>query len=185
MPDDMSAGTDEEQAAEAEAPTIPHDDIVQRLLEHQRQLREGADPAEAGEIAARSPAAVAVAQDVEPETGDDTIVVDLTEAESDIELAEAVEQVDPEITQAAALGGMASIDASAPPVSVWAEPVTEVMAAEAAALSDRVAEVEATLQRVARMIGDLRAQLQEMAIEADEHLAAIEDALAATPLTAS
>jgi hypothetical protein len=155
MSDEMGTGEDAE-GTEATPPLV-HDDIMQRLMDYQRRLREGLTPEQAAKSngtpilvnhpASHSPAATATrAETIE--------VVDLAAVEGPVEEPiEVIEGVDV----------VHATDGSEPPS---ADP--------AADLAARLARLEATLSSVAKSIGDLREQFQNMAIAADERLGVIE-----------
>lgn len=181
----------EQEEAQSE---IVHDDIVKRLLEYQRQLREG------------------MAADASPETAepgttktDTELVVDLTEAEAAVEARETAEEpiaeipepeAELEIAEPEPIAEIAEPEAEAPeptpeigeptaskPTASAPEPEPAGEPAEASPSADleaRVAELEASLGRVTQILGELRGSFQEMAIAADERLAEIEALLAST-----
>ena len=134
---------------EAEEPsTIHHDDIVKRLLEYQRQLREGATPSEAAQRATSGPLLIdysALEEQQAVVTGTEE-VVDLTAAE-----AEAEAEGGAEAEQATATGGD---------------------------LAERIAALERTLSDLVKDVHDLRAQSQSNALVVDDRLAAIQAKLA-------
>jgi hypothetical protein len=172
----------EQEEAQSE---IVHDDIVKRLLEYQRQLREGM-------------AADAAAETAEPGTTktDTELVVDLTEAEAAVEARETAEEPIAEIAEPEAELEIAEPEAEAPeptpeigeptasePTASAPEPEPAGEPAEASPSADleaRVAELEASLGRVTQILGELRGSFQEMAIAADERLAELEALLAST-----
>jgi hypothetical protein len=168
MPDEMNL---DEAAEETEAtPPLVHDDIMHRLLDYQRQLREGVTPEQAAEHAA-SPVLVDYSALDAPAVLEQTEtfeVIDLAAAEEPAEeLAEEPAQDDPEAWSVASI--------RSEPTSVQSMPT----AAEASGdLAVRLAKLETTLSNIATSIGDLREQFQNMAIAADERLAAIESMLA-------
>jgi hypothetical protein len=154
MSDEM--GTGEDANGPEATPPLVHDDIMQRLMDYQRRLREGLTPEQAARSngtpilvnpASQSPATTAArAETIE--------VVDLAAVEGPVEEPiEVIEGV--EVVHAA--------DGSEPPS---ADP--------AADLAARLARLEATLSSVAKSISDLREQFQNMAIAADERLGVIE-----------
>ncbi len=189
MPDEVSMSED---AEETEAiPPIVHDDIMQRLLDYQRQLREGLTPEEAAESVS-APVLVDRAAPAWPaltatptETAE---VVDLAAVEEPVEIIEVVAIVETTDAEPSETGAeMEPAPADAVP-QIWAassitsEPT--MMPARSSSPTDRwgdlaarLAELDDTLTSVARSIGDLRAQLQNMAIAADDRLSAIESAL--------
>lgn len=155
MPDEMSMSED---AEEIEAiPPIVHDDIMQRLLDYQRQLREGLTPEQAAEPAA-SP-----------------ILVDYAALESPAHIATQTDTV--EVIDLAAIEAAIeeSIDADTEPAPADAVPQIWATSSNASGdLAARLAKLEDTLSGVAESVSDLRAQFQNMAIAADDRLAAIE-----------
>ena len=177
MPDEPI--TDDEQ--EARASDIVHDDIMQRLLEYQRQLREGMSPGEAAEVhTAERPMIDYAAAEALTATKTGTIqVVDITEAEAELDVsAPAPALAEPEAEEVRTIEAEAEAETIAE-----AEPVVEPVAVAATQpvpstdLIGRVAELEDTLARVSTLVGELRERFQDMAIASDERLAAIEDTL--------
>ena len=160
--------SDDRSEAQDEQPEIVHDDIVQRLLDYQRQLREGATPDEAAEQAQDDrPMIDYQAAETLASTQTDTIeVVDVAavEAESDAELEVPVGDTAVEVVQIPE-----------------AEPESAVPTPSASPddPSARVAELETEMARLGEMVGALRDTFQDMAITADERLAAIEATIAA------
>lgn len=186
-----------------QARPIAHDDIMRRLLEYQRQLREGVPPAEAARAVAESDPAArgtgSVGQDMTGTT--EEVVVDLTQAEAELERRPDAEPIDVETqepagasdarAEEATAGGegadRATIAAAAPPGagaaqatrpteaasggSVWATPVPDP------GLAERVARLERTLEEIAGQVSDLRQRFQDMAVAADERLADLERVL--------
>lgn len=139
MSEEIVAGQEhEEQGAE-----IVHEDIMQRLLDYQRHLREGDSPSEA--------AGAMTATKTETD-----VIVDLTQAEAELEAADLV-----------------VIEEAAEPSS----PVESATAPPAADLAARVSELESAVARVSAMIVDLRNRFQDMAVDSDERLAAVSEAL--------
>ena len=191
MSDEVRMSEDEE-ATEA-TPSIVHDDIMQRLLDYQRQLREGLTPDEAAESVS-APALYRPAPPWPATTARPTETagfVNLAAVEEPVEIMEVVaieEAGDAEPSET-----VTEMEAAAPAVDTvrqiptahrlsTAEPT--MMPARSASSADargdltaRLAELEDTLTSVAKSIGDLREQLQSMAITADDRLSAIESAL--------
>jgi hypothetical protein len=170
MPDEMNMSED---AEETEAvPPIVHDDIMQRLLDYQRQLREGLTPEQAAQPAA-SPILVDYSALESP-----TPVAPQIEADEVIDLA-AIEAAIEEPTDAEAKPA----PADAVP-QIWATssmvpeptptPTTPAATDTSGDLAARLAKLEDTLSGVAESVSDLRAQFQDMAIAADDRLGAIE-----------
>jgi hypothetical protein len=150
MSEEIVAGEDhEEQGAE-----MVHEDVMQRLLAYQRQLRDGATPGEA--------AGAMTATKTETD-----VVVDLTQAEAELEAPDLVV-----IEEAAEPGGPVE-GAAIAPVGASTD------------LAARVAELESTLARVSAMIADVRDRFQDMAVESDERLAAVSEALSKAGRTES
>lgn len=191
MPDEMSMSED---AEEIEAiPPIVHDDIMQRLLDYQRQLREGLTPEQAAQPA-MAPALVdhaALESSAPMATQTETVeVIDLAAVEAAIEEpvevikvvevvdtaeAEPSERIETE-TERAMADAISRVWATA---SIVSEPIPMPTSAAAAAdastdLAARLAKLEDTLSSVAKSVSDLRAQFQNMAIAADDRLAAID-----------
>ena len=183
-----------------QARPIAHDDIMRRLLEYQRQLREGVPPAEAARAVAESDPAArgmgSVGQGITPTT--EEVVVDLTQAEAELERRSEAVPIDveepargSEVRMEEPTPGVAERERAATPVgtppeadpsqprptetasgsSVWAIPVRDQ------GLGDRVARLERTLDEIARQVSDLRQRFQDMAIAADERLAELERVL--------
>jgi hypothetical protein len=165
MPDEMNL---DEAAEETEAtPPLVHDDIMHRLLDYQRQLREGQTPEQAAEHAASPVLVDYSALDAPPvlEQAETVEVIDLAAVEEPAEeRAEEPAEAFPEEW---------SISSSTPPM----EPTPDAAVASGD-LALRLAKLEDTLANIATSIGDLREQFQNMAIAADERLAAIESMLA-------
>ncbi len=181
MSDEMGMSEDAEKTKAN--PPIVHDDIMQRLLDYQRRLREGLSPEQAAQsngtpvvvdhAPSESPAPIA--------TQADTVeVVDLAAVEGAIE--EPIEVIGGvEVVHAADESERASADAVP---QVWADsstgpeptsvPTTADAADLAADLAARLSRLEDTLSSVAKSIGDLREQFQNMAIAADDRLGVIE-----------
>jgi len=158
----MPEETTTETPPETEAPAIAHDDIMQRLLKYQRHLRGGesppppADRAEAEDAEQERPLIDYAAAEALSATARETPqVVDLTEAEAGLEAAAVPEAPAPAVPE---------------PEHIPAEPAL-------ADQSARIAELEATLMRITRMVGELRERFQDMAISADERLSGLEEAL--------
>ena len=159
MPDDVIT-PDEEQD---ELTPVAHDDIMKRLLDYQRLLRQEGPPetqawpsrtmVDHSAMEAQAASATATAADE---------IVDLTEVEesdADVEILEFAELAEGDTTLEAAKD-------------------EEEPAAEEADLTERVEQLEASLDRIAGMLAAVRSDLQDLAIRADERIAEIEDALA-------
>ncbi|HEU4355716.1 MAG TPA: hypothetical protein VFT27_09025 [Actinomycetota bacterium] len=169
-----------------------HQTIMSRILEYQRQLREGDPPPPPVETLPDRPLVeFAAAEALSAETAD---LVDLTEAEAAMaaeaaiaaEAAAAAPEVDVEAPAAQEAdvpddeGKVAPVvrliepKASAHPASgVWAipDPPERDERNEAA---ERLAELENTLRDVSKTIGELRQRFQDMAVASDERLAELE-----------
>ncbi len=80
-------GTTSASGPGTQAPPVAHDDIMRRLLEYQRRLREGMSPSEAAAAVAEgipdAPAGGTESQGVA--ATEETTVVDLTKAEAELE----------------------------------------------------------------------------------------------------
>ena len=158
MPDDVITPDDEQD----ELTPVAHDDIMKRLLDYQRLLREESPPethagpsrtmVDYSAMEAQALTATATAEEI----------VDLTEVEES--------EVDIEIVEVADLPEIATVE----------PPQTELSTSTAEGdLTERVEQLEASLDRIARMLAAVRSDFQDLAIRADERIAEIEDALAA------
>ncbi len=147
----------EDEGRGSEAPAVAHEDIMQRLLRYQRQLRgeEQEDAAASSPEPSQAPAGPTAEAPASPEAPP----------------AEAPRTGEPEPW----------VEAPTPPVqaetTAWVERSPTPAAAPSAELARRVEELEATLAHVARLVTDLRERFQDMAIAADERLGDIERAL--------
>lgn len=150
MPDEMNLDGDTEET-EATPPLV-HDDIMHRLLDYQRQLREGVTPEQAAEHVS-SP-----------------VLVDY----SALDAPPATERTDP-----VHVIDLDAVDEIVEPPSITSEPMPVPAAASDASgdLALRLAKLEDSLTNIATSIGELREQFTNMAIAADERLAAIESML--------
>ncbi|GIV00579.1 MAG: hypothetical protein KatS3mg014_2194 [Actinomycetota bacterium] len=178
---------------------IAHDDIMRRLLEYQRQLREGVPPSEAARAVAESdPSALRAGPAAETATASAAEpVVDLTRAEAELEaegattepeVPEAAARVETEAPAAAEAESVSAAEPSAGPAAppsptvepgppaepsaVWAVPTADP------GLTARVERLERTLDEIATQVSDLRQRFQDLAIAADERLAELERTLA-------
>jgi hypothetical protein len=158
MPDDVITPDDEQD----ELTPVAHDDIMKRLLDYQRLLREESPPethagpsrtmVDYSAMEAQALTATATAEEI----------VDLTEVEES--------EADIEIVEVADLPEIATVE----------PPQTELSTSTAEGdLTERVEQLEASLDRIARMLAAVRSDFQDLAIRADERIAEIEDALAA------
>lgn len=180
MSDDGTTGSVEQGGGAGQ-----HQDIVHRILEYQRQLREGdPPPPPVATIPDRPPTDFAAAEAFSTEATD---LVDLTGAEAVLEAdtrasaARADDEpsrqdggaVDEQIAEVVRLVEDRPAGASFES-GVWAVPTRPAQEdrADRAAL---MAEVERALQRVAETITDLRQRFQDMAVASDERLAELEE----------
>jgi hypothetical protein len=157
----MPEETTTETPPETEGPAIEHDDLMQRLLRYQRQLRGDKLLPPTAEVAEQErPLIDYAAAEAPSATEAETLMVDLTDAEAELEAATVAETPTQE------------------PVPATPEP--EHISAELALAdqSARIAELEATLTRITQMVSDLRKRFQDLAISADERLSGLEEALA-------
>lgn len=157
----MPEETTTETPPETEGPATEHDDLMQRLLRYQRQLRGDKLLPPPAEVAEQERPLIDHAAAEAPSTteAEKPLMVDLTDAEAELEAATVPEL--PTREQAPAVPE---------PEHISAEP----------ALADQsvhIAELEATLTRITRMVGELRERFQDMAISLDERLSGLEEAL--------
>jgi hypothetical protein len=170
MSDEQLGGQD--QDAE-EGSTIRHDDIVKRLLEYQRQLREGATPTEAAQRATSGPplidySALEEQQAVATETVE---VMDLAAAEAEAEArAEAEREATPHAWAEDRLIEIPEAEETAGPA------VQETIETPTAGgdLAERVTALEKILKDLAKDLHDLRSQSQDYALVVDDRLAVIQ-----------
>jgi hypothetical protein len=204
LPDDAPEDHWPEDDASTEPPSVPHDDIMKRLLDYQRSLREGASPEEAAphaqsvstEDEASTPAnGVVDLSTTEPEIeieeprGADVGLV--TESEAPPEVEAPPEPVEPPelftpvepVDEAGVREPPAAIEPPRPfeppglPDAVEREPIRPGPPEGRAELEARVAALEERLGRLATKLSDLRQSFQDMAVAADERLAAMQDEL--------
>jgi hypothetical protein len=162
MPDEMNLSEDAEET-EATRPIV-HDDIMHRLLDYQRQLREGMTPEQAAQHAA-----VLVdhsALDASPPVEEQTDPVEV------LDLAAVEEQAEEPGDGARQVWSVSSIKSEPMPM-----PPVPAAADASGDLAVRLAKLEDTLSSIATSIAELREQFQNMAIAADERLAVIESML--------
>lgn len=133
-----------------ETPSTAHDDIMKRLLAYQERLRQDIGAQEA------------------PPRPSPWAVPEQTSASE----APSAPDVQPVTTATEDLVDVGSAEDTRPGAPVRLPP------APAHELDARVAELEATLERVDAMLGDLRRRFQDLAIAADERIAAIQDQIA-------
>jgi hypothetical protein len=164
MPDEMNP---DEDAEETEAnPPLVHDDIMHRLLDYQRQLREGQTPEQAAQHAV-SPVLVDYSVlDAPSPVAEQTDTVEVIDLDAVDEVAEQPAEDVPQVW-------------SAPSISSGPMPMPPMPPATDASgdLALRLAKLEDSLSNIATSIGELREQFTNMAIAADERLAAIESML--------
>jgi hypothetical protein len=176
--------TDEEPGSEASS--VPHDDIMKRLLDYQRTLREGASPEEAAEtVRSAVIAEPAVEPSIEPAEAEPEPIDEEEAGEQDApgepEPEEPSVGAQVEAPEAAAVVGV--IAAAEPAESKV--PVEEDVRAETSrptpaapgvgsGLESRVATLEGKLEDLGTRLAELRQSFQDMAIAADERLAAME-----------
>ncbi len=182
MPEEFAAGEEQEEHARE---TV-HDDVMQRLLEYQRHLREGVSPAQADAAAAevhpltgRAEAEALTATKTEP-----TQLVDITEAEAELEITETLPDAPPieetiETAEAVEAEEEPAQPAAEEPTVERDEPVTPSGTTAWTDLEARIGELEDKIARVSQTVGELRGRLQDMVVSSAEHFAAIEDALSA------
>jgi hypothetical protein len=164
MPDEINL---DEAAEETEAtPPLVHDDIMHRLLDYQRQLREGVTPEQAAERLS-SPVLVDHSAIDAPSALEQTDTVEVIDLAAVEEPAEEPADAVPEVWSGS----------SSPLEPTPIQPMTDATVASGD-LAVRLAKLEHTLSNIATSIGDLRQQFQDMAIAADERLAGIESMLA-------
>lgn len=160
----MSADATQDERQE-EAPLIVHDDIVQRLLEYQAQLREGITaeetPVEPSQPAASAQGFIDYSALEAATPGQFEEVVDLSVAEvrgeteaADTEASEVVQIPEHEATEIVTL-----------------VPSTEWVAGQD--LATRVSILEETIMRIASSLADLRIQAQDSALAIDDGLAGV------------
>jgi len=183
MSDETTMGAAGQNGDETE-----HEDIMHRILEYQRQLREGDPPPPPTSTMPERPLMdFAAAEALSAETAD---LVDLTAAEAALEAetgpAPVLSDEEPpsdrtegeEEPAVAPVVRLVEEPSSAAPAAggVWAVPPPPAQddKAETAA---RVAELEAALRRVSETITELRQRFQDMAVASDERLAELEEIL--------
>jgi len=194
-PDERSTYPGEEPAPED--PDAGHDDIMKRLVDYQRQLREGVEPTEAAAVAwhreprdpgpteqsgqsEQSEQSEQLPQPEEPSTSwREPDFVDVSTREPEIQAEAEVP------SEERGEGGsfdrppdrveiLTSEEAEASPARPWERPPAPGPEASRTDVSDRIAQLEGTLDRLSTLLGDLRENFQGMAVTADERLAAIE-----------
>lgn len=182
MPEDLTTeDPTTEEAKDEESPGIVHDDIMKRLLDYQRNLREGATPDEAAEPAVANH----VAHDTAESAADR--LIDLVAAEAEREVAQEAD-FESMVEPAAEVDEIAAVQIEEPIAPAETIPTEEIetMRNESstssrvakAELEERMANLERSFDGIATMLAALRQSFQDMAIAADERLAEIEDKLA-------
>src|SRR6185369_16893361 len=202
MPEDVTTDHPSETELEEEEVVLVHDDIVKRLLDYQRQLREYGDVDEPDLTAPA--AAVGTAVEVHE-------IVDLTAVETELETADEVGAEGESATPADGTpteGGAEVIDiwsdrsdgsdhaasAAAELAVVPDEPRLEIFGATSSSepapgtpdeasmtpadVDARIARMEDSLERLSDRFAELRSSFQDMAIAADERLAEIDRLIA-------
>lgn len=150
MREDRGEDRDEGQRSTAETPPMEHDDIMKRLLAYQERLRRDLG----GEEPAAGPSPWAVPERTPAEAPPGREPQPVAIATDDlVDVGSAEEAQPPEA-----------------PVLLPPAPPRDLEA--------RVADLEATLERVEEVLGDLRQRFQDLAIAADERIAAIRDQVA-------
>lgn len=200
-PDEEPTYPDEPQAPED--PEAGHDDIMKRLVDYQRQLRQGVEPTEAAAVAwHREPREPGQAEQPEqpeqlaqPEQPEGLEQPEQTEEPStlwgepdvvDVSSPEPEVQAIAEVQSEERDGGesfdrpsdrveiLTSEQAEAGPARPWERAPASAPETSRTEVSDRIAQLEGTLDRLSQLLGDLRENFQGMAVTADERLAAIE-----------
>ncbi len=183
MPEDLTTeDPTTEEAKDEESPGIVHDDIMKRLLDYQRNLREGASPDEAAEPAVANH----VAHDTAESAADRLIDLVAAEAERDVaQEAELESMVEPEAMEVDEIAAVQFEEAIAPAETIPPEEIEKTGGESStssrvakAELEERMANLERSFDGIATMLAALRQSFQDMAISADERLAEIEDKLA-------
>jgi hypothetical protein len=174
VPDDE---TDEQWSGEAtdpDDPSVAHDDIMKRLLDYQRSLRGDEELAEFPEVGGTSE--VASEPEVAPPTHEEPVVpvVDLSATDS-----ETVAPTEAEWESAPRAEPEPSLDlpsVSEPTVATEPAPMAlDPLAGSRADLEARVQRLEERLARLGAKVVALRTSFQDMAIAADERLAAMKE----------
>lgn len=187
-PDEEPMYPDEQQVPED--PEAGHDDIMKRLVDYQKQLREGVEPTEAAAVAwhrePRDPGPTEQpeqpAQPVEPEepvsSWREPDFVDVSSSEPEVQAEAEVpsERREESFDQPSSdrVEILTSEEAEATPTRPWEHPPASDPETSKTGVPDRLAQLEGTLDRLSTLLGDLRENFQGMAVTADERLAAIE-----------
>jgi hypothetical protein len=184
---DEESNPDEQQATED--PEAGHDDIMKRLVDYQRQLRQGVEPTEAAAVAwhreprdpvrSERPNMPAEQPEQARMPAEEPDVVDVSSpqpevvAESEVEPAKR-DEIQTEHQPPDRVEILTENEAEASLVRRWQSPPAEGRETTRTEVSARIAELEGTLDRLSKLLGDLRENFQGMAVTADERLAAIE-----------
>ena len=185
-PDEEPMYPDEQQVPED--PEAGHDDIMKRLVDYQKQLREGVEPTEAAAVAwHREPRDSGQTEQPEPPTQPEETSTSLEEPD-----VVDVSSPEPEVQAEAEVGSeerdevksfdqpsdrveiLTSEEAEATPARPWEHPPASDPETSKTGVTDRLAQLEGTLDRLSTLLGDLRENFQGMAVTADERIAAIE-----------
>lgn len=176
--------SDEDPPAEAaEAAETAHDDIMKRLLDYQRSLREGASPEEAAEAMKRGitdPALLEASSTAESLA--DLLSTELVADEAPAVQSEPEAEPEPELEPSpeSLLEPESEEAVSEPtPETIAGPSVTagelEAVRGSRSELEARVGKLEGQLEGLGERIAELRTSFQEMAIAADERLANMAD----------
>ena len=190
-PDEEPMYPDEEQVPED--PDAGHDDIMKRLVDYQKQLREGVEPTEAAAVAwhreprgsaqTEPPEQPAQLEDPAPAEEPSTSwrepdFVDVSSPEPEVQAEAEVPSERPEESfdqpSSERVEILTSDEAEATPARPWEHPPASDPETSKTGVTDRLAQLEGTLDRLSTLLGDLRENFQGMAVTADERLAAIE-----------
>ena len=187
-PDEEPMYPDEQQVPED--PEAGHDDIMKRLVDYQKQLREGVEPTEAAAVAwhrePRDPGPTEQPdQPAQPEEPEEPVsswrepdFVDVSSPEPGVQAEAEVptEQRDESFDQPSSerVEILTSEEAEATPARPWEHPPASDPETSKTVVTDRLAQLEGTLDRLSTLLEDLRENFQGMAVTADERLAAIE-----------
>ncbi len=191
-PDEEPMYPDEQQVPED--PEAGHDDIMKRLVDYQKQLREGVEPTEAAAVAwhrePRDPGPTERHEQTEqqepPAQPEEPIaswgepdVVDVSSPEPEVQAEAEVgsderDEVETFDQPSDRVEILTSEEAKASPAQPRDRPTASDPETSRTEVSDRIAQLEGTLNRLSTLLGDLRENFQGMAVTADERLAAIE-----------
>jgi hypothetical protein len=182
---------EEEQVPED--PEAGHDDIMKRLVDYQKQLREGVEPTEAAAVAwhreprdpgqTEPPEQPAQLEDPAPAEEPSTSwrepdFVDVSSPEPEVQAEAEVPSERPEESFDQPSSDRVEIltneEAEATPARPWEHPPASDPETSKTGVTDRLAQLEGTLDRLSTLLGDLRENFQGMAVTADERIAAIE-----------